>query len=68
MNDIIVHSSDLESHLDWLERLFQRFCQAEIKLKVSKCRQLQREVAFLGHRVNAEGLSTDPTKVKAIRE
>ena len=38
-----------------------------MKLNVSKCRLFQREVAFLEHRVNAEGLSTDPEKVEAIR-
>ena len=37
-------------------------------MKVSKCRLLQREIAFLGQRVNSEGLSTDPEKVEAIRE
>ena len=67
-DDIIVHSPDLDSHLQRLERLFERLSLAGLKLKVSKCRLLQREVAFLEHRVNAEGLSTDPAKVEAIRE
>ena len=67
MDDIIVHSRDFDSHLDRLERLFERLVQAGLKLKVSKCRLLQREVAFLGHRVNVAGLSTDPAKVEAIR-
>ena len=60
LNDIIVHSRDLDSNLDRLERLFEQLSRAGLKLKVSKCRMLQREVAFLGHPVNAEGLSTDP--------
>ena len=68
LDDSIVHSRDLGSHLDRLERLFERLTRAGMKLKVSKCRLLQREVAFLGHRVSTEGLSTDPAKVEAIRE
>ena len=68
LNDIIVHSRDLDSHLVLLKRLFERLSRAGLKLKISKCRLLQREVAFLGHRVNAEGLSTDPVEVEAIRE
>ena len=55
LNDIIVHSWDLGYHLERLERLFERLIWYGLKLKVSKCRLLQREVAFLGHRVNAEG-------------
>ena len=67
LDDIIVHSWDLGSHLDRLERLFERLTRAGLKLKISKCRLLQQEVVFLGHRVNAEGLFTDPEKVEAIR-
>ena len=66
LDDINVYSCDLGSHLERLERLFERLSRAGLKLKVSKCKLLQREVAFIGHRVNAEGLSTDPEKVEAI--
>ena len=52
LDDIIIHSRDLDFH-DRLERLFERLGRAELKLKVSKCRLLQREVAFLRHRLNA---------------
>ena len=62
LDDIIVHS-----HLVRLERVFERLSRNGLKLKVYKYRLLQREVAFLGHRVNTEGLSTDPEKVEAIR-
>ena len=68
VDDVNVHSRVFDSNLDRLERLFERLVQAGLKLKVSKCTLLQREVAFLEHRVNAEGLSTDPAKVEAIRE
>ena len=68
LDDIIVHSPDLDSHLERLERLFELLSLAGLKLKVSKYRLLQREVAFLGHRVNAQGLFTDPAKLEAIRE
>ena len=58
LDDTIIHSWDLGSHFERLKRLFERLSRAGLKLKVSKCRLLQREVAFLGHRVNAERLST----------
>ena len=65
---IIAHSLDLESHLVRLERLLRRLVAAGLKLKVSKCQLFQRELAFLGHRVNADGLSTDPMKVAAVAD
>ena len=55
LDDIIVHSWDLGSYLERLERLFEQLSQAGLKQKVSKCRLLQREVAFLGHWVNGSG-------------
>ena len=53
LDDIIVHSIDFESHLLRLERLLERLVVAGLMLKVSKCRLFQREVAFLGRRVNS---------------
>ena len=68
LDDIIVHSVDLESHLVRLDRLLTRLVAAGLKLKVFKCQMFQREVAFLGHRVNADDLSTDPMKVAAVAD
>ena len=39
-----------------------------LKLSPGKCKLFQREVAFLGHIVSESGISTDPEKVKAVKE
>ena len=39
-----------------------------LKLNKSKCFFNVQEVTFLGHKISAEGLSPDPSKVKAISE
>ena len=39
---------------------------ANLKLKVSKCRMLQRVVHFLGHVVSDNGLKMDPAKIEAV--
>ena len=39
-----------------------------LKLKPSKCRLLQKHVAFLEHIVSEDGVSTDPEKVRAITD
>ena len=63
LDDIIVFSRDLESHLARLAQLFQRLREANLKLKPSKCRLLQKRVTFL---VSQAGVETDPDKIAAV--
>jgi len=49
LDDIIVFSRDLETHLQRLEQLFKRIREANLKLKPSKCSMLQKRVTFLGY-------------------
>ena len=44
IDDIIVHSPDLEAHLKRLTWLFERLRSIGLKLKVFKCRIMQGEV------------------------
>ena len=48
--------------------MFQRLKCAGLKLKPAKCELLQERVKYLGHVVSTDGVSTDPDKVRAIRE
>ena len=66
LDDIIVHSKDLQNHLDRLRLQFDRLLTTGLKLKVSKCRLLRTEVGFLGHRISMHGLAPDPTKVEGL--
>ena len=68
LDDIIVQSFDLDSHLVRLGRLLEELVEAGLKLKVSKCQLLQQKMVFLGHRVSAAGFSTDPEMVAAAAE
>jgi len=68
LDDIILFSHDLDSHLERLQRLFDRLREANLKLKPSKCHILQRQVNFLGFTVSREGVDTDPTKIEAITQ
>lgn len=68
MDDITVPSKTVTENLTRLEHVFQRLRAAKLKLKPSKCVFLQTSVPFLGHVVTAEGVRTDPEKVKAVQE
>ena len=66
LDDIIVYSEDADEHLRRLEIVFSKLQKARLKLKPSKCKILQKRVAFLGHVVSDEGLATDPEKIAAV--
>jgi len=68
LDDIIVFSRNLEDHLEWLEKLFQKLRAANFKLKPSKCHLLQTQVKFLGYTVSQRGVGTDPDKISAVRD
>ena len=68
LDDIIVIAPDFPTHVARLGEVFQRLRKAGLKLKPSKCELFRQEVRYLGHIVSAHGVSTDPEKVKAVRE
>ena len=59
LDDIVIFSKDLASHLKRLEAVFQKLEEAGLKLKPSKCELFQRQLAYLGHVISAEGVATD---------
>jgi len=67
LDDIVVFSKTLEEHTRRLELLFERHRLANLKLKPSKCHLMQTEIAFLGHVVSKDGVSTDPAKIEALK-
>ena len=48
LDDIIVYSRDVDTHLDRLKAVFERLQAAGLKLN-AKCRLFHRRVGFLGH-------------------
>ena len=67
LDDIIIWASTFENHIHRLRLVFDRMRTAGLKLKPSKCHFLQKEVTFLGHVVSADGIKTDPEKVKDVK-
>ncbi|GBM28862.1 Retrovirus-related Pol polyprotein from transposon opus, partial [Araneus ventricosus] len=53
-------------YLDDIIIVGQRLQKANLKLNPKKCRFFQKEVTYLGHVISAEGVKTDPGKIKAV--
>lgn len=61
IDDILVFSSNLETHLQHLKEVFQRLRDAKLTLKPSKCKFGLDKVVFLGHVISSEGVSVEPS-------
>ena len=66
IDDTICHSPSFEAHIADLEAVFDRFRQANLKLKATKCKLFQERCRFVGHIVSAHGIEVDPEKVACI--
>ena len=66
-DDILVYSSNWESHLQHLHTVLTALQEQRLHVKLSKCLFAQQSVQYLGHVVSASGLSADPSKISAIQ-
>jgi transposase InsO family protein len=67
LDDIIIYSSTIEEHLERLDLVLTRLEEHGLKVEPSKCVFLGEQVAYLGKRVSAEGIQSDPEKIDAIK-
>ena len=68
IDDILITAPDDTTHLKTLREVFRRLKEHNIKLRGDKCTFMQKEVVYLGHRVDAEGIHPTSEKVEAIRD
>ena len=68
LDDVIVMASSFDGMLQNLQEVFERLKSAGLKLKIKKCRLFAKEVEYLGHIINEQGVQTDPKKIKAIQQ
>jgi len=64
LDDIIVPGHSFCQQIANLRQVFEQLRKAKLKLSPRKCVLFQREVKYLGHVVNKEGISPDPGKLK----
>ena len=68
LDDIIIFSKNEEEHLQHLEIIFKRLCEAGLKLKRSKCSFMKMHIEYLGHLISEKGIEPMPAKLSAIKE
>lgn len=55
LDDIIIFSKDIDSHIERLDKVFERIASYNLKIKPSKCEFFKTKTTYLGHVVSDEG-------------
>ena len=67
IDDIIVFSDNLKSHIDHLREVFCRLREANLTLRGKKCYLAKSSVKYLGYIFSSDGMSPDPFKVETVK-
>ncbi|GJZ43964.1 putative reverse transcriptase domain-containing protein [Tanacetum coccineum] len=67
IEDILVYSKTREEHEVHLRLVLELLKKEKLYAKFSKCEFWLREVHFLGHVINGNGIHVDPSKIEAVK-
>ncbi|GJY68983.1 putative reverse transcriptase domain-containing protein [Tanacetum coccineum] len=67
IDDILIYSKTREEHVEHLRLVLELLKRENMYAKFYKCELWLREVQFLGHVINGNGIHVDPSKIKAVK-
>ncbi|GJY75528.1 putative reverse transcriptase domain-containing protein [Tanacetum coccineum] len=67
IDDILIYSKTREEHVEHLRLVLELLKKEKLYAKFSKCEFWLREVQFLGHMINGNGIHVDPSKIEAVK-
>ncbi|GJS66897.1 putative reverse transcriptase domain-containing protein [Tanacetum coccineum] len=67
IDDILIYSKSEEEHEAHLKTILDLLKEEKLYAKFSKCEFWLKEVQFLGHVVNRDGIHVDPSKVELVK-
>ena len=67
IDDILIYSKNEKEHEEHLRTVLELLKEEQLYAKFSKCEFWLREVQFLGHVINSDGIHVDPAKIEAIK-
>lgn len=68
LDDVVIYAKSLEDHRNKYNKLIERLRNANLKLQPDKCEFLRKEVAYLGHVIDKDGVRPDPNKIIAVEK
>ncbi|GJX32445.1 putative reverse transcriptase domain-containing protein [Tanacetum coccineum] len=66
INDILIYSKTREEHVEHIRLVLELLKREKLYAKFSKCEFWLREVQFLRHVINGDGIHVDPSKIEAV--
>ena len=66
LDNILIYSSDIETHLQHLEAIFAWHREVGLKLKREKCNFIKEHLQYLGHIISGKGITPVPEKLVSI--
>ena len=63
LDDVLIFSPDIETHLKHIRQVFERLRRAGLKMKKEKCNFLKAHIQYLGHLISGEGIEPVPEKL-----
>ncbi|GKA66262.1 putative reverse transcriptase domain-containing protein [Tanacetum coccineum] len=67
IDDILIYSKTREEHVEHLRLVLELLKKEKLYAKFSKCEFWLKEVQFLGHVINGNGIHVDPSKIEAVK-
>ncbi|GKG07134.1 putative reverse transcriptase domain-containing protein, partial [Tanacetum coccineum] len=64
IDDILIYSKTQEEHVEHLRLVLEVLKKEKL---YAKCEFWLREVQFLGHVINGNGIHVEPSKIKAVK-
>nr|GEW65316.1 hypothetical protein [Tanacetum cinerariifolium] len=67
IDDILIYSKTQEEHVEHLRLVMELLKKEKLYVKFSKCEFWLKEVRFLRHVINGNGIHVDPSKIEAVK-
>lgn len=67
VDDILIYSKTLQEHVQHLQQVFHILSKHQLQVKRSKCSFAQQRLAYLGHIITPNGVSTDDDKIQVVQ-
>ena len=68
LDAVCITGENQADHIKNLEKVMKKLHDAGLRLNPKKCSWFQKEVQYLGFKVDSEGIHTTDEKLKAVKE
>ena len=67
IDDLVIGSDSVEEHIRLIREVLKRLRKAGLKLKLEKCKFMQKKIDYLGHTLSDRGIEVNDLKVRSIK-